>query len=499
MIRRTPTLVSVSMMALLLTPVVSIAQQSNAPTAVLPLTTRSAKVRSLMDQVWNLALDQVEQAKAIVVLRQAVNIDPNFAMGHQLLAQTSLDPAEQVREQRKAFATRTHATPAEQLVIEWFQDSADHKLIPAITAMNTVLSQYPQDKWVVFLSNLWLTQQTQYERATVVFEHSGLDSPGLLNNTAYTYAFLRQFDKAFALMDKYVAAMPTDANPQDSYAEILRMAGHFDQAIQRYRAALATDPEFYSSQFGIADTYSLMGDQNRARKEYAIGFHKFPLPELHRIQWQTREAITFIREGNFSAADHAFQAIANHAHSKQMSQVEADTYRQMAMYQRHPKQALAFLAKAEAAMDQGKNTMPAALQQELAQILRARVEADLNLGNKRLAGSALRQLERMSQGSDDKLIDTAYHGAAGAVRFSEHKYADAVSHLEEDPNNPLSLRLLAVAYQRIGDNANAQRTNETLANLNDPSLEQALVVPAFRTCNQDPNCSSGLKNASLKQ
>src|SRR5208337_1985993 len=121
--------------------------------------------------------------------------------------------------------------------------------------------------------------------------------------------------------------------------------------------------QFYSSQFGIADTYSLMGDQVRARKEYMIAFQKFSLPELHRIQWQTREAVTYVREGELEGADKAFQAIADYARSKHMSQVEADTYRQMAMYQQNQKQALVFLNKAEAAIHQGKNAMHGALQQ----------------------------------------------------------------------------------------------------------------------------------------
>src|SRR5208282_1682265 len=275
----------------------TVAAQTSRRVDVLPLTTKSQEVRRLVEKAWDLDLDQVEQEQAIEVLRKALKIDPNFAMGHELLSQTSLDPAEQVREQQKAFANRSHASAAERLVIEWLQDAADHKLIPAITKMNDVLSRYPHDKWVVFLANWWLTQQTQYDRAIAVFENSGLDSPGLMNNVAYTYAYTRQFEKSFALMDKYVAALPKDPNPQDSYAEILRMAGRFDQAIEHYRAALTLDPGFYSSQFGIADTYSLMGDQVRARQEYEIGFKKFSLPELLRIQWQTREAITFVREG----------------------------------------------------------------------------------------------------------------------------------------------------------------------------------------------------------
>jgi tetratricopeptide (TPR) repeat protein len=473
--------------------------QTRPQATTLPLTTESDEVRQLMGKAWDVGLDQVEQAQAIEIYRKALKIDPSFAMGHELLSQTSLDPAEQVREQQKAFATRSHASVGERLVIEWLQDAADHKLIPAITNMNDVLSRYPHDKWVVFLANRWLTNQTQYDRAIAVFENSELDSPGLLNNTAYTYAYSRQFEKAFVLMDKYVAALPKDPNPQDSYAEILRMAGRFDQAIEHYRAALALDPNFYSSQFGIADTYSLMGDQVQARQEYEIGFKKFSLPELHRIEWQTREAITFVREGDYAAADRAFQGIADYTHANHRSELEAEAWRQMAMYQRHPKKAIALLAKAQAAVHQGKNAMAAALQQELAEILRARVEVALEADAQGMAASTLAQLARMAESSNDKLIDSAYHGAAGAVLFSGHKYADAIAHLEEDTSNPFSLELLAQAYKETGDNSEAQRVTETLANFNDPTVEQALVVPPFRKCHQDSSCISNIKRVSLKK
>jgi tetratricopeptide (TPR) repeat protein len=420
-------------------------------------------------------------------------------MGHEVLAQISLDSAEQVGEQEKAFATRNHATSSEQLVIEWYQDAAEHKLIPAITKMNDVLNQYPHDKWVIWMATWWLQNQAQYERSLAVYERSGItDSPGLINNMGYAYASIRQFDKAFAMMDKYVAALPNDSNPQDSYAEILRLAGRFNQSIEHYRTSLVINPEFYSSQFGLADTYSLMGDQVRARREYEIGFQKFTLPELQQILWKTREAATYVREGDYDGAQHAFQAIADYAHSRQDSQAEADTYRQMAMCEQNPKQAMAYLGKAEAATQDGKNALKIALSQELAQILRARVELALKVGNKELANSNLARLETMSESSDDMLIEDAYHGAAGAVLFSQHKYDQAISHLEEDTNNPLSLKLLAAAYQKIGYSAGAKRTTETLTNLNDPTLEQALVVPAFRKCSEGSSCNANAKSASLK-
>jgi tetratricopeptide (TPR) repeat protein len=475
--------------------------QTNPLSAVFPMTSKSPEARRLVEEALILYLDRVEQEQAIEILRKAVQVDPDFAMGHEYLAQISLDSAEQVGEQEKAFATRSHATSSEQLVIEWYQDAADHQLISAITKMNDVLNQYPHDKWVVWMTTWWLQNQSQYERVISIYERSGItDSPGLINNIGYNYAYVRQFDKAFAMMDKYVALLPNDSNPQDSYAEILRLAGRFNQSIEHYRTSLVINPEFYSSQFGIADTYSLMGDQVRARKEYEIGFQKFTLPELQQILWKTREAATFVREGDYDGAEHAFQAIADYAHSRQNSQAEADTYRQMALCEQNPKQALVYLGKAEAATQDGKNALRIALSQELAQIVRARVEVALKMGNKDLANSNLERLATMSESANDRLIELAYHGAAGAVLFSEHKYDQAISHLEEDTTNPLSLKLLAAAYQKIGYSAGAKRTNETLTNLNDPTLEQALVVPAFRKCGDAPSsCVTNAKSAGLKR
>src|SRR5436309_203315 len=286
----------------------------------MPLSAKSAHVFRLLDQAWILDSDQGEQAQAIDVMRKLVKVEPEFAMGHEILAQISLDPTEQVNEQKQAVANRAHANAAEQIVIEWFQNSADHKLISAITNMNDVLHKYPHDRWLVFLANSWLTAQTQYERAAAVYENSGItDSPGLINNAAYTYANLRQFSKAFSLMDKYVALMPNDPNPQDSYAEILRMAGHYTVAIDHYHVALSMNPQFYSSQFGIADTYMLMGDETRARQAYEIGFQKFPsLPDLDYIRWKTRQATTYVHETDVAGADKAFQSLADYAHSKHL-------------------------------------------------------------------------------------------------------------------------------------------------------------------------------------
>jgi tetratricopeptide (TPR) repeat protein len=466
----------------------------------MPLSAKSAHVFRLLDQAWVLDSDQAEQAKAIEVMKQVVKVEPEFAMGHEILAQISLDPAEQISEQKQAFAHRGTANSDEQIVIEWFQNAADHKLIPAITSMNDVLHKYPHDRWLVFLANSWLMAQTQYERAAAVYENSGItDSPGLINNVAYTYANMRQFGKAFSLMDKYVALLPKDPNPQDSYGEILRMAGYYTVAIDHYRVALSIDPKFYSSKFGIADTYLLMGDEARARQEYDSAFKKFPsLPELDRIRWMSRQASTYVYESNVTRADQAFQSLADYAHGEHLSQVEAETYRQMAMYQTQSDRALALLAKAESAVREGNNVSPIKAHQEAAQILRTRVEVAIKAGDTLAADSAVAKLAQLALNSDDKIIDSAFNGALGAHLSYEAKYKEAIPHLEEDGNSPLSLERLANAYRMTGYFSGARHIEQVLAKFNDPSVEQALVVPAFRKCLQNPTCNVSVKDAAME-
>jgi tetratricopeptide (TPR) repeat protein len=475
------------------------AKKTETQPSSLPLTTSSPEARQLVERALAIYLDKVEQTDAIEMLRKAVSLDPAFAMGHELLAQISLDSAEQVSEQAKAFTYREDVSALEREAIEWYQDASDHQLLLAITKMNDLLAQLPHDKTVVWMTTWWLMTQQQYDRSIAVYEHSGIDdSPGLWNNMAYNYAYVRSFDKAFELMDRYIAALPHDANPQDSYAEILRMAGRFDSSIEHYRASLAINPEFYASQFGLADTYSLKGEQVRARREYEAGFRRFSVPEQQRFLWRTREAATFIREGDLEWADRAFQAIADDAHAHHTSLAEADTYRQMAMYQEDSTRALELLSKAAAAAAAGENTNHTAIQQVTAQILRARVEVAVKMGNENIAKSSLEALTRMSEDADDKIIDLAHNGALGAFLVSQQKYKEAIPHLEEDPNNPLSLKLLATAYGKTGDTSAAERTLDLLSSLNDPTLEQALVVPAIRQCAQDPSCGGRVKSASTK-
>jgi hypothetical protein len=96
------------------------------------------------------------------------------------------------------------------------------------------------------------------------------------------------------------------------------------------------------------------------------------------------------------------------------------------------------------------------------------------------AAKAVSQLETMAGRSRSQVVEECYHGATGAVLLAQGKPAEAISHLQEDSTDPLSMRLLWKAYSGTGAAADAQGIASKLAALNVPTVEQALVVPQFR-------------------
>jgi hypothetical protein len=65
--------------------------------------------------------------------------------------------------------------------------------------------------------------------------------------------------------------------------------------------------------------------------------------------------------------------------------------------------------------------------------------------------------------------------------MEQGKPADAIAHLQEDTENPDSMLRLWKAYKQTGASEDAKLLAAKLASVNEPTLEQALVVPAFRT------------------
>jgi len=415
--------------------------------------------------------------------RAAVQADPQFALGHIVLMFFSQDPTEQVVERDKALAARASANPEEALIIDWLANASQARYIPAIQAMNEALSKFPRDKHLHWLAGWWLlVDHNQSQHAVVMFEKVMQIDPKFAdayNEAAYCYARMGNFDNAFANIKHYTELVPNEPNPQDTFAEISRMAGRFEDALTHYRMSLRIDPSFHESQLGLGDTYALMGQQDRAREEYAKAIAVGS--PVQKVLWSLQSAATYVREGNLAGADKAFNAVAVQAHEKDFVNLEAEAFRSMSYYQLDGTASFNLLNKAEAVLKEGHKVPQSLLNQELASVLRTRVERGLHDNNKDVAAAAFKQLQALAEANGaDGLIGTALHGAAGAMALGEGNFAEAVNHFEEDDSNAISMRSLITAYEKNGQAGNANRLAAKLAALNVPLIEQAVVVPEFR-------------------
>ncbi|PYX33958.1 MAG: hypothetical protein DMG81_20590 [Acidobacteria bacterium] len=415
----------------------------------MPVTAASAKGREFyekgMQDYENLYLERCNED-----WRAAVKEDPSIAVAWAWIAFNSRNPAEVSSAREKAKALLPKVTPGEQLMIKWIANVQEGNYIAGISAMNDMLAMFPKDKHLLYLAGNWLMGENGDEHALEFLERAlALDKnyPAALNDAAYVYARTRQFSKAFSTMDRYVVVLPNEPNPHDSYGELLRMAGHFDDALAHYRMALKVEPNFTSSQAGIAD----------------------------------QKSTTWVRDANPTGADRAFAETAQKAHELGLDLQEAQAHQRMAAYQSDDAAALKHLEAAEDALGHRQDLSPLDRDEEMSRILRYRAVRAAHAGNQELAQKSLRTLESMALSSRNLVIQSSYHGAAGALLVAQEKWQDAISHLEEDSNDPFSMQLLSRAYYEAGANDKMHAVEERLRGTNVPTIEQAVVVPAVRS------------------
>ena len=447
----------------------------------LPVTTASAKARGLyakgMADYENLYLERCNDE-----WREAVKEDPKLAVAWVWIAFNSGNPQEVSEARAKAKELAPKSTPGEQLMVAWVSKVQEGDYIGGITAMNDMLEMYPHDKHLLYLAGNWLMGEEGNDQAQRMMEKAlALDKnfPAALNDLAYVYARNRHFDKALAAMDRYVALLPKEPNPQDSYGELLRMAGNFEGSLTHYRAALKIDPDFVTSQVGLGDTYALMGNQEQARVEYDKAI-RFAHNEADRLTYGMQRSMTYVRDSNFTEADKGFLEIAVNAHAKEQDLQEAQAYRHMAEYQADDSAALRNLKLAEDALHHLATISASDRDEELSRILRFRTVRAARSGNQALADESLRQLEALANGSRNHVIQSSYHGATGSLLMDQKKYEDAIANLEEDQDNPFTLELLVQAYYQTMQVEKLHEAETRLRGTNVPTIEQALVVPAAR-------------------
>jgi tetratricopeptide (TPR) repeat protein len=457
----------------------------------IPVTTKSAEARQDYQTGMLEYEDLLLVDEGVNHLREAVKADPHFALGHAMLAFATFDPVEAHKHRVLAKQYMAGASPDERLQIRWLNGTKDGQIVPAIAAMNDLLAKYPNDKQFADTVGAWLcTGEQAYDRGADILERVLQRDPEYapaMNNLAYCYALGGRAQLSPPWLEKYVVALPDQPNPQDSYAEISRMMGNFPAALEHYNTALKMSPSFTASQVGLATTYALMGEQERARGEYvkAMGMTK---DDATIMNYGLLSAMTYFREGKIEEGRKAYKDIAADAHKKEFAVQEAEAHRSMALFNPDVKGAFRDLDAARAVLAQAHVLSAGDHDTELATILQTRAYIAARSVNLEEAKAALAPLSTMARTSRSNIAQQAYHSANGAVLLLQGIYAEAVSELQYDSRNPLSLQLLSEAETKAGEPGAGHEFLVKLAGINDERIETAYVVPQAR---------ASLKPASL--
>ncbi|MEP7116529.1 MAG: tetratricopeptide repeat protein [Acidobacteriota bacterium] len=235
----------------------------------IPITTRSDEARALFlrGRVLNENL-QTHEAHALFL--QAVAIDPAFAFGEYSLAVTSPTAKELAEHLESAVTLAATASAGERLLIQGLQARQRGDPEGARRIAEALVAQYPQDErahWT--LANACSAQQS-YERAIAEFKAAIVINPRYslaYNQMGYAYRSAGQMANAEAAFKTYIALMPYDPNPYDSYAELLMKAGRFEESIAQYRKAQAIDAHFAGAFVGIVANEMLASRHEAAAAE----------------------------------------------------------------------------------------------------------------------------------------------------------------------------------------------------------------------------------------
>jgi len=446
--------------------------------ATLPVTTASrAAARAFESGMvnyenhrWNFALRD---------WNEAIKLDQKFAQAYVWICFTTNDPAEEARDRARAKALMQAVTPGEQLLIRWMAGVRENRYVEGIMAMNDMLAMYPHDKRLHFLAGYWLFRwQDEYQLSMKLTQRALAEDPNYAtcyNQLGYLYSRLGDFDKALEYTAKYIEFLPNEPNPHDSYGEMLRFAGRYPEALEQYRIALKIDPTFYISQKELGETYSLMGDEAQARREYEKAIHEAPSNGA-KAEYLQKQALTYVRERRYAEADVAYRNAAAKARAMEQWIWEARAHRVMAMYEPDQAAALKNLDAAESLLAAASGRVAQLeLDEEKAQALRVRVERAVAEEDFIAAGKFVKKLEKMATPASSVNTKRIHHGAAGTLLVAQMKYADATAELEEDPANPLSMKLLITAYRKTGAADDAASLGKKLQGWKVPSVEEALV------------------------
>ena len=420
-----------------------------------PVTTSSEKALEYYLKARQLQ-DNLRVQESLEYLRQAVSLDPEFALAH--LALSVAEPTVQgfFDRLKKATALVDDVSEGERLMILGFEAGVNADPMKQREYYKNLVTLYTEDERVYnLLGNHYFGVQ-EYERAIESYNQAIALEPSYpqpYNQLGYAHRFLERFDEAENAFKRYIELIPGDPNPYDSYAELLLKTGRFEEAIDAYRKALAADELFVASHVGIATCLNLVDRHEEARGQLGI------LESKARNEADTRAAsfatmVSHIDEGELEEA----LAVVRQRHTG--AQASNDTPAMAAdlvlignilLEQDRPEDALLYYEKSVGMMRESglsQEVIDAAVLGHFYNVARVAVsQKDLET-----AKANAEQYRTRAEASQNPFQIRLSHEIAGIIALEEQDFDTAISELKQaNQQNPYNLYRIALAFRGKDD------------------------------------------------
>ena len=216
------------------------------------------------------AYEKLYNDEARQAFEKAVGVDPTFAVAHLYLAWTygrlrETAARDVAFERAKEFSDK--ATKKERMYIEAsYADSMERDLEKRFKILRQMAKEFPREKRVHhLLASHYRVRKLFYQAVEEYNKVLELDPAygWAMNELAYMYADVEDFDKAYEYFKRYGSLYPGDANPIDSLGELYFRMGKLDKAIGQYKEALRVKPDFYYAYWELAYIYALKEDYDK--------------------------------------------------------------------------------------------------------------------------------------------------------------------------------------------------------------------------------------------
>jgi tetratricopeptide (TPR) repeat protein len=426
----------------------------------IPLTTKNEEARALFEKARKLQLE-LRTTDAHALFEQAVAKDPELALGHLGVAQTSLTNDAFFVSLDRAVALIDKVSEAEKLMIRGVEAGAKNDPAAQAAAYAKLVEIAPKDpqSWNLH-GNMFFGRQ-EYDTAIASYNKAiAIDDKFTqpYNQLGYAYRFIEKYDDAQRTFEKYIELIPNDPNPHDSYAELLMKRGKFDEAIASYEKAIALDKNFFASYIGIGNAHMFAGRGNNARETFA------KMTDIARNAGEKRQAL------NWTAISYLHESKTDEALAQvdKMSAiaVEIDDLGLLAQDHNFRANILLEADKPDAAAKEFKAQVDT--------IAKSKLPDEVKEGNRRnsLFNQARVALAKNDVAGAKKLLDEygtqvavkkisfevrLHHELSGLVALAEKRYADAIASLDQaNQQDPRVFYLLGVAHAGAGDAAKAR-------------------------------------------